>query len=74
MCTQLMPLLIRGFDIADSDIRADIIDALTAVTEDNTVDQSVISEHVSSLATAMLKNCTAAETSSTVGCLLVVLS
>jgi DNA repair/transcription protein MET18/MMS19 len=61
-----MPLLLRGLDLADFDIRADVIDILIAVAEDETIGHTVISEHTSSLVTAMLKNSLATEMSSTV--------
>ncbi|KAI0079355.1 ARM repeat-containing protein [Panus rudis PR-1116 ss-1] len=51
----LMPLLLRGLDLPDPEIRANVIDTLLA-TSDSTTENKAISEHASSLVTTMLKN------------------
>ncbi|KAF8517882.1 ARM repeat-containing protein [Hysterangium stoloniferum] len=57
---ELMPLLLRGLDLPDMEIRADVIETLHSATKDTgavgeTV-QNAVSEHAGSLVTAMLKN------------------
>ncbi|OBZ73673.1 MMS19 nucleotide excision repair [Grifola frondosa] len=52
----LMPLLLRGLDLPDNDIRASVIDTLLAAAKSGSDENSVISEHASSLVSTMLKN------------------
>ena len=68
---QLMPLLLRGLDLPDSNMRIDVIETLQSAAQDmatfgETV-QASVSEHAPSLVTAMLKNSRAQEQSSSVG-------
>ena len=52
-----MPLLLRGLDLPDSEIRANVIDTLLAVADPSAKsNNSTISEHASSLVATMLKN------------------
>jgi hypothetical protein len=56
-----MPLLLRGLDLPDFDIRANVIATLLAAAvgeKDKNQDgeSSVVSEHANTLTTAMLKN------------------
>ncbi|KAL4245852.1 MMS19 nucleotide excision repair protein [Abortiporus biennis] len=55
----LMPLLLRGLDLPDAEIRANVIDTFLATADpaskENT--ESMVSEHASSLVSTMLKNC-----------------
>ena len=53
-----MPLLLRGLDLPDNDIRAGVIDTLqaTATSDDQSKDSGVVSQHAVSLASTMLKN------------------
>jgi DNA repair/transcription protein MET18/MMS19 len=52
---QLMPLLLRGLELPDNDVRASAIDTLLSTAGDH-AEQSVVSEHASTLVSAMLKN------------------
>ncbi|KAG6890017.1 hypothetical protein C0992_003362 [Termitomyces sp. T32_za158] len=52
----LMPLLLRGLELPDFDIRADVIDTLLAAAEGDTSDQNLVSEHAPALVTYMLRN------------------
>ncbi|THH18072.1 hypothetical protein EW146_g2870 [Bondarzewia mesenterica] len=59
----LMPLLLRGLDLSDFEIRANVIDTLLAAAQADLESDakkskwgSVVTEHASSLATTMLKN------------------
>lgn len=62
----LMPLLLRGLDLPDVDIRAAVIDALLdAANSGESLEQTIISEHATSLVRAMLHNCVIGRTSST---------
>lgn len=54
---QLLPLLLRGLDLPESDIRASIIDTLYASATVGGSEQKIITEHASTLVSAMLKNC-----------------
>ncbi|KAI0940934.1 hypothetical protein AcV7_003173 [Taiwanofungus camphoratus] len=60
----LMPLLLRGLDLPDTEIRANVIDTLLAAAESGNKDSSAASEHASSLVTTMLKNSLVQETPS----------
>lgn len=61
-----MPLLLRGLDLPDTEIRANVIDTLLAAAESGNKDSSAASEHASSLVTTMLKNSLVQETPSVV--------
>jgi len=62
---KLMPLLLRGLDLPDADIRASVIDSLfDAARSGETLEQSIISEHATSLVNAMLRNCMVDQTPS----------
>ena len=62
---KLMPLLLRGLDLPDNEIRASVIDTLlaAAATSDGA---TVASEHAASLVATMLKNALAAHMPSAV--------
>ncbi|KAG6909334.1 hypothetical protein DXG01_000934 [Tephrocybe rancida] len=62
--SSLMPLLLRGLELPDFDIRADVIDTFHAAAEGDASDQSLISEHAPTLVTYMLKNSMAKDMSS----------
>ena len=51
MRTQLMPLLLRGLDLPDNEIRASVIDTLhaAAVSSSGEKDNAIVAEHASSL-------------------------
>lgn len=61
-----MPLLLRGLDLPDIDIRANVIDTFLAAAEGDSPEQSIVSEHASTLVSAMLKNSLVQEMPSTV--------
>ena len=62
-----MPLLLRGLDLPDAEIRANVIDTLLAVADTSAkASNSIVSEHASSLVTTMLKNSTVREMPSVV--------
>ncbi|KAJ3862033.1 ARM repeat-containing protein [Lentinula novae-zelandiae] len=50
----LIPLLVRGLDLPDHDIRCQVIDTFLAVSEGDSPD--IVSDHAPSLITTMLKN------------------
>ncbi|GAW05993.1 ARM repeat-containing protein [Lentinula edodes] len=50
----LIPLLVRGLDLPDHDIRCQVIDTFLAVAEGDSPD--IVSDHAPSLITTMLKN------------------
>ncbi|KAF9531685.1 RNAPII transcription regulator C-terminal-domain-containing protein [Crepidotus variabilis] len=52
----LIPLLLRGLDLPDADIRSNVIDTFLAAAEGETPESSIISEHSVTLANLMLKN------------------
>ena len=54
-----MPLLIRGLDLPNASIRADIIDTLLSVADPNSTPPSIISDHAATLVSTMLRNCKA---------------
>lgn len=62
---QLMPLLLRGLNLPDPEIRANVIDTLLA-TADTEIKNPTISEHASSLVSTMLKNSIVSEQPSVV--------
>ena len=54
-----MPLLLRGLDLPDHEIRAGVIDTLLATAEGSTSktkENNILAEHASSLVSTMLKN------------------
>jgi len=65
----LMPLLLRGLDLPDADIRANVIDTFLVTAGSNFAVQdqenSVISEHAASLVSTMLRNAMVHEMPST---------
>ncbi|KZP21037.1 ARM repeat-containing protein [Athelia psychrophila] len=61
----LMPLLIRGLGLPDAKIRADVIETLLAAVGKEPTEDPSISEHASTLVSAMLNNCITAEMAST---------
>lgn len=62
-----MPLLLRGLNLPDPEIRADVIQTFLSAIGSESKDSSVISEYASTLVTSMLKNSMASEIPSTVG-------
>lgn len=64
---QLMPLLLRGLDLPDAEIRANVIDTLLAVADPaSKTSNSIVSEHASSLVATMLRNSSVREMPSVV--------
>jgi len=61
----LMPLLLRGLDLPDAQIRANVIDTLVSAVGAEPTEHNTLSEHASTLVSTMLKNCIASEMSST---------
>lgn len=61
-----MPLLLRGLELPDANIRADVIDTFLAAADGEVSEQSLVSEHASTLVTYMLKNSTVKEMPSAV--------
>ncbi|KIJ55124.1 hypothetical protein M422DRAFT_23773 [Sphaerobolus stellatus SS14] len=57
---KLMPFLLRGLDLPDLSMRADVIETLSSAAEDKTSSseaiKAAVSEHAPSLITAMIKN------------------
>jgi len=55
----LMPLFLRGLELPDPEIRASVIDTFLAAAEGDPSDsdESLVSEHASTLVSTMLKNC-----------------
>jgi DNA repair/transcription protein MET18/MMS19 len=62
----LLPLLLRGLMLQGSDIKANVIDTLLVVAEEDSIRQSAIAGHVSTLLTSML-NVLKADDASSVG-------
>ncbi|KZT25249.1 ARM repeat-containing protein [Neolentinus lepideus HHB14362 ss-1] len=54
--TTLIPLLLRGLQLRDSDIRVNVISTLHAATDSDTNGSNILAEHVGTLVTAMLEN------------------
>ncbi|KAI0333855.1 ARM repeat-containing protein [Cubamyces sp. BRFM 1775] len=56
--SSLMPLLLRGLDLPDNEIRASVIDTLqaAAASSGKEKDNALLAEHASSLVATMLKN------------------
>jgi DNA repair/transcription protein MET18/MMS19 len=63
---QLMPLLLRGLDLPDTEIRANVIDTFISAVGSEPTDHGAISEHASTLVSTMLKNSMASGMSSVV--------
>ena len=63
-----MPLLLRGLDLPDADIRANVIDTFLAAADPSpeSKETPVVSEHAASLVATMLKNCMVQEMPSAV--------
>lgn len=53
----LMPILLRGLDLADTSIRSHIINTLSSNIEITSTDKDAVSMYASTLVLAMLKNC-----------------
>lgn len=53
---QLLPLLLRGLNLPDNNIRGNVIDTFLAAAEGDSPETSIVAEHASTLATSMLKN------------------
>lgn len=51
-----MPLLLRGLELPDAEIRANVIDTLLAAAEGDSPEKSIVSEYASTLVSTMLKN------------------
>lgn len=56
MRAQLMPLLLRGLELPDNEIRASVIDTLQAAATSAGKDNTLLAEHAASLVSTMLKN------------------
>jgi DNA repair/transcription protein MET18/MMS19 len=52
-----MPLFLRGLELPDAEIRANVIDTLLAAAGGDPSEQSLVSEHANTLVSAMLANC-----------------
>jgi len=57
-------LLLRGLDLPDMEIRANVINTLVSVVGAEPTEQNTISEHASTLVSTMLRNSMASEMSS----------
>ncbi|EAU90313.2 hypothetical protein CC1G_08995 [Coprinopsis cinerea okayama7 len=57
----LIPLLVRGLELPDPEIRNNVIETFLAAAEGDSSDKSLVSEHASTLINAMLKNCLVSE-------------
>ncbi|KAF9561230.1 ARM repeat-containing protein [Agrocybe pediades] len=53
---QLIPLLLRGLELPDSEIRSNIIDTLLVAAEGESPEKSLVAEHSTTLVNTMLKN------------------
>ena len=51
-----MPLLLRGLELPDNEIRAGVIETLQAAATSGDKENNAISEHAASLVSTMLKN------------------
>jgi len=60
----LMPLFLRGLELPDAEIRANVIDTFLAAAEGDPSEQSLVSEHANTLVSAMLGNCAVEQMSS----------
>lgn len=63
---QLIPLLLRGLDLPDAEIRGNVIDTFLAAAEGESPEKSLVSEHSVTLVNAMLRNSKASEMTSIV--------
>ncbi|KAF8159570.1 Dos2-interacting transcription regulator of RNA-Pol-II-domain-containing protein [Crassisporium funariophilum] len=61
----LIPLLLRGLDLPDVNIRSHVIDTFLTAAEGETPEKSLVSEHSATLVNSMLKNSKLAEMAST---------
>lgn len=61
-----MPLLLRGLDLPNDEIRANVIDTLLATADPDSKENSLVSEHATSLVSIMLKNSMVADMPSSV--------
>lgn len=61
-----MPLLLRGLDLPDVEMRVNVVETLLKVSRDETREPGIITEHASTIVTALLKNCVPGPVSSTV--------
>lgn len=63
---QLIPLLLRGLDLPDAEIRGNVIDTFLAAAEGESPEKSLVSEHSVTLVNAMLRNSKVGEITSIV--------
>jgi DNA repair/transcription protein MET18/MMS19 len=63
---QLIPLLLRGLDLPDAEIRGNVIDTFLAAAEGESPEKSLVSEHSVTLVNAMLRNSKVGEMTSIV--------
>lgn len=61
-----MPLLLRGLNLPDNEIRAGVIDTLIATTDPDTKDNELVSKYAGSFVDVMLKNAKAKDMPSSV--------
>ncbi|EJF59029.1 ARM repeat-containing protein [Dichomitus squalens LYAD-421 SS1] len=52
----LMPLLLRGLELPDNEIRAGVIETLQAAATSDDKENNIVTEHAASLVSTMLKN------------------
>ncbi|TFK74969.1 ARM repeat-containing protein [Pluteus cervinus] len=53
----LIPLLLRGLELPDPEIRVNVIGTFQAAAEGDPSEQSIVEEHALTLVSSMLKNC-----------------
>lgn len=64
---QMMPLLLRGIDLPEEDMRANVINTLISVAEEESAGEAdIISEHSTTIIASLLKNADFRTTSSPV--------
>jgi DNA repair/transcription protein MET18/MMS19 len=51
-----MPLLLRGLELPNNEIRANVIDTLLATADPESEQNDLVAEHATSLVSVMLKN------------------
>jgi hypothetical protein len=61
-----MPLLLRGLNLPDNELRVGVIDTLIATTDPHSKDNELVSKYAGSLVIVMLKNAKAKDMSSPV--------
>lgn len=61
----LIPLLLRGLDLPDAEIRGNVIDTFLAAAEGESPEKSLVSEHSVTLVNAMLRNSKVGDMTST---------